>query len=110
MQIPRRALSAVTLPDGIYAIGGYDGGKYLKTLEKFDIRMGKWINLASMKYARCTLSAVVSPDCQFIYAIGGFNGSALAVVERYSVVEDKWTELLPLQNPRFMHSSVLISD
>jgi influenza virus NS1A-binding protein len=109
MSTPRRALSVVTLPDGIYALGGYDGSKYLKTLEKYDIRMGKWVTLAPMKHARCTLSAVTSPDCQFIYTLGGFNGTALNVVERYSVVEDKWTEIPPMQHPRFMHSCLYIS-
>jgi len=27
-----------------------------------------------MHKSRCTLSAVASPDCQYLYAIGGFNG------------------------------------
>ena len=109
MSTPRRALSVVTLPDGVYAVGGYDGSKYLKTLEKYDIRMGKWIGLAQMKHPRCTLSAVTSPDCQFIYAVGGFNGTALNIVERYSVVEDKWTEIPGMLHPRFMHCSLYIS-
>lgn len=37
MQEARRALAVVTLPDGIYAIGGYDGRQYLATVEKFDL-------------------------------------------------------------------------
>lgn len=110
MKKARRALTAVTLPDGIYAIGGYDGEKYLKSMEKFDIRTGTWISLAPMNYERCTFSAAVSPDCQHIYAIGGFNGNPLGIVERYSVIEDKWTVVQPLQNPRFMHTSVIIYD
>lgn len=31
---PRRALCAVTLPDGIYAVGGFDGVSYLNSVEK----------------------------------------------------------------------------
>lgn len=31
----RRALAAVALPDGIYAIGGYDGKQYLSSVEKY---------------------------------------------------------------------------
>ena len=31
----RRALAIVAMPDGIYAIGGYDGQKYLATVEKY---------------------------------------------------------------------------
>ena len=56
------------------------------------------------------MSAVASPDCQFIYAIGGFNGSGTASVERYSVVENKWIELASMSMPRFMHASILISN
>lgn len=32
----RRALAAVALPDGIYAIGGYDGKQYLSSVEKYN--------------------------------------------------------------------------
>jgi influenza virus NS1A-binding protein len=34
MNEARRALAAVALPDGIYAIGGYDGKQYLDSVEK----------------------------------------------------------------------------
>ena len=34
MNQARRALAAVALPDGIYAIGGYDGKQYLSSVEK----------------------------------------------------------------------------
>jgi hypothetical protein len=108
MITPRRALAAVALPDGIYALGGYDGTKYLNSMEKLDISRGIWTELAPMKHPRCTLAAVSSPDCQFIYAIGGFNGTALSVVERYSIVEDSWTEVVSMSEPRFMHSCVLV--
>jgi hypothetical protein len=30
----RRALSLVALPDGVYAIGGYNGKDYLSSVEK----------------------------------------------------------------------------
>ena len=34
MNEARRALAVVALPDGIYAIGGYDGKQYLSSVEK----------------------------------------------------------------------------
>lgn len=34
LNVARRALSAVTLPDGIYAMGGFDGFNYLGSVEK----------------------------------------------------------------------------
>lgn len=35
MNEARRALAAVALPDGIYAIGGYNGKEYLSSVEKY---------------------------------------------------------------------------
>jgi hypothetical protein len=63
MKEARRALAAVALPDGIYAIGGYDGRQYLATVEKFDLQKQEWFYVKSMNTARCTLSAVTSNDC-----------------------------------------------
>lgn len=34
LNVARRALSAVTLPDGIYVMGGFDGFNYLSSVEK----------------------------------------------------------------------------
>lgn len=33
----RRALAAVSMPDGIYAIGGYNGKDYISSVEKYDV-------------------------------------------------------------------------
>lgn len=63
MNEPRRALTAAALPDGIYAIGGYNGKDYINTVEKYDFLTNRWISVSSMKRARCTLSAVASIDC-----------------------------------------------
>jgi influenza virus NS1A-binding protein len=63
LNIPRRALSAVALPDGIYAIGGFDGSNYLSSIEKYDDENNEWKFVSSMNYARCTLSAIATPDC-----------------------------------------------
>jgi len=42
MSDARRALAIVAMPDGIYAIGGYDGQKYLATVEKYCLLQNKW--------------------------------------------------------------------
>lgn len=59
----RRALGVVPMPDGIYAIGGYDGQKYLNSMEKYCLITKRWIRMKPMNTARCTLSAVASADC-----------------------------------------------
>lgn len=59
-----------------------------------------------MNTSRCTLSAVASIDCQFIYAMGGFNGTSLDVVERYNTLTDEWEFITSMKNKRFMHEAV----
>jgi N-acetylneuraminic acid mutarotase len=63
MKEARRALTAVALPDGIYAIGGYNGKEYINTVERYDFFANEWTPVKPMKKARCTLSAVASTDC-----------------------------------------------
>jgi Kelch motif. len=82
MNVPRRALAAVTLPDGIYAIGGFDGENYLSTVERYDEQTNEWVFVSPMNYARCTLSAVSSGDFQHIYVFGGFDNGPLKTVEK----------------------------
>ena len=82
LNIPRTGLSVVTLPDGVYAIGGYDGTKYLNTVEKYDDHENAWVFVGSMNYAKCRTAAVVSADLRSIYAFGGFNNGAMSTVEQ----------------------------
>ena len=60
LNIPRRALAAVSLPDGIYAVGGFDGTQYLNSVEKYED--GRWTLIEPMIHPRCTLSALATPD------------------------------------------------
>jgi hypothetical protein len=109
MNVPRRALAAVSLPDGVYAIGGYNGSKYLASMERYDESQNKWIMCSEMNSPRWTLSAVSSNDWQYIYTIGGFDGSYMDVVERYDHVHDTWDYVTPMMTPRFMHSSCIVN-
>ena len=59
-----------------------------------------------MNTSRCTLSAVASSDCQYIYALGGFNGNSLDLVERYNTMTDEWEFITPMISKRFMHEAV----
>ncbi len=59
-----------------------------------------------MQRSRCTLAAVPSGDFQYIYALGGFNGSSLDMVERYDIMSDKWEIVAPMISKRFMHEAV----
>lgn len=110
MQIPRRALSAVTLADGIYAIGGFDGQNYLRSVEKYDEYSNTWTMVADMREARCTHSAVAIFETQEILVFGGFDISPLASVEKYSVVSGRWEIVAEMPTPRFMHGCLYVKE
>lgn len=61
-----------------------------------------------MNTSRCTLSAVASSDCMYIYAIGGFNGASLDLVERFNTMSDQWEFITPMNTKRFMHEAVCL--
>jgi hypothetical protein len=65
-----------------------------------------WIKVKPMNTSRCTLSAVASGDCNYIYALGGFNGNSLDLVERYNCMSEEWEFLTPMCTKRFMHEAV----
>ena len=71
----RRALAAVALPDGIFALGGYNGRDYISSVEKYDIQNDKWEVIGKLTSPKCTMTALPSSDFQKIFVIGGFNGS-----------------------------------
>ena len=75
----------MALPDGIYAIGGFDGENYLSSVEKYEESTNEWVYVSSMNYPRCTLSAVISNDLRNIFVLGGFDNGPLKTVERYEV-------------------------
>ena len=49
--------------------------------------------MTPMRFKRCALAAVYDDASSSIYAIGGFNGKSLDVVEKYSIKEDSWSEV-----------------
>ena len=81
----RRALAAVAMPDGIYAIGGYNGKDYISSVERYDIIEDNWTMVSDLTSPKCTMTAIASPDYQSIFVIGGFNGQQLNEIERFDV-------------------------
>jgi hypothetical protein len=85
MVVARRALAVVSLPDGVYAIGGFNGISYLNTVERYDDLTNTWRTMTPLLYPRCTLTALVTPDNQYIYVFGGFDHEPLDEVEKYII-------------------------
>jgi hypothetical protein len=76
---------------------------------RFDELKNRWVKVKNMNTSKCTLAALPSPNFQYIYTVGGFNGSPLNVVERYSIVNDQWDFITPMKRARFMHACCLVS-
>jgi kelch-like protein 19 len=108
LNIPRRALAAAALADGIYAIGGFDGTRNLNSVEKYEEANNEWVRVGELRRGRCTHSAVSIFDTQEIIVMGGFDEEALDSVEKYSAISNEWEEITLMPSPRFMHASVLI--
>ena len=97
---------AVTLPDGIYVMGGYDGAEYLSSMERFDESTGEWEVLPSMITPRAKFSAVASTDGRYIYVIGGENdeeAKPLKSIERFNLLEFVWEQVSSLKQGRCSH-------
>jgi hypothetical protein len=86
MNKPRHLFGLVSMPHGLYAIGGYDGHECLKTVELFDFGVGKWVTLASMSCSRFAFSAVVTNGLQYIIVSGGYQYKALKSTEIFDVI------------------------
>jgi hypothetical protein len=59
----RTGHTAVSLPNGIYVIGGFNGTDYLASMEKYDETENRWETMPEMNCPRAKHSSVVSSDC-----------------------------------------------
>lgn len=58
----RDAVGAACLGDRLYAIGGYDGSKYLSAVECYDPEKNKWEEVASLNCGRAAACVVAVPS------------------------------------------------
>ena len=108
MSTKRSGVSCVALKGELYALGGFDGARRLRTCEKYDIKTKKWEPIADMMTPRSNFSAVVVEDT--IMAIGGFNGfSTSELVECYDPDTNSWCSSSDLQVHRSALSVCMIN-
>lgn len=86
MNKPRRSFALVSLPHGIYAIGGYDGNQYLKEVQMFDFTLEKWVNVVSMRQPRIAHTALATFDLQSIIVSGGYHKKPTKNTEIFDVI------------------------
>ena len=97
---------AVTMPDGIYLLGGtipeQMPGATSKQVLRLETTTGQMHRLNDMQVARSAFTACSSGNCEYIYAAGGLteNGQASAIVERYNVQTGAWDLVSPLTSAR----------
>jgi len=92
----QNGLSAVTVGDFVYAIGGANTfGNAVPTVRAFDPVEGLWVDKQPMTTAR--RDAAVAAVGHEIYVIGGYNNGALQTFEIYDTRTDSWSTgpLLP---------------
>lgn len=85
----RCSVGAVDLNGKLYAVGGYDRGDCLNTVEQYDPQLNEWMPVSTMNSPRGRLGAEVINGK--IYAIGGSNGhTELSTVEVFDEALNTW--------------------
>ena len=110
MSAPRIWLGAATVGSRTFAVGGYDGSKYLDLVEAFvpgpedapvgsTAAQGRWVRCASLSQGRST--AGVASCGGVLYCAGGFCAPHyLSLSEAYDPAADRWWGVAPLPSAR----------
>ena len=100
MQKSRCGVGVGVLGNKLFAVGGHDGQKYLKCVEKYDPILDLWTSEVAST-SRCRTSVGVAVLDNFIYAVGGQDGvSCLNIVEKYDPTNNEWMEVTPMSSRR----------
>ncbi|CAG5129308.1 unnamed protein product [Candidula unifasciata] len=119
----RRYVSAASVSNKLYVVGGYDGHSRLSLVEKLDFTVEKlqwetvtsmhqrrglagicsssvqWTMLSAMAIGREGAGLVVASD--MIYCIGGYDGThLLSSAECYDPQMDQWSNIPPMAKER----------
>jgi hypothetical protein len=95
MLTPRRAHTAVYHTPHLYILGGLNDS-ILRECERYVCAENRWEALPHLPRACCDLSGVVVESS--LYAPGGYNGSALDLVQNLSLESFTW-ELMQFRLP-----------
>jgi hypothetical protein len=97
MLTPRREHAAVHHTPHLYILGGWsDGGIYLSECERYVCAENRWEALHPLPRACYSTSGVVVESS--LYALGGYDGSYLDLVQRLSLENLTW-ELMQFRLP-----------
>ena len=103
---PRRSHCSISVPGGLFVVGGYDGMNYLASVERLDEESGQWEEVLQLMHPRCTFG--IAPHEQGFLVLGGFAKTPTDSCEVCSTKSLKSRQADPLLCKRFMHSSILL--
>ncbi|XP_021937137.1 kelch-like protein 10 isoform X2 [Zootermopsis nevadensis] len=101
----RNKLSVTVLRGAVYAMGGQDGSRIHRTVERYDCKTNKWSLINPMNKQRARARAAVLNDK--IYVAGGVNCYGyLNSVEVYDPDTNRWTFVAPMLSVHLLFSCV----
>jgi hypothetical protein len=95
MLTPRETHAAVYYTPHLYILGGFNN-RNLRECERYVFAESRWQALPPLPRACCLMSGVVVENN--LYALGGFDGSALDLVQKLSLESLTW-ELMQFRLP-----------
>lgn len=108
-------LAAVASGDRLYLIGGMEPNAtsnetmFSGRVEAFDVKSGRWEALAAPLEGRHGHAAAVADG--WIYISGGYvGGESSRSVERYSIAENRWESVAPLEHDHTFHGMARLGE
>lgn len=115
MPSKRDGCRAVVVDNTLYVLGGFDGSKYLDTVEAINLNAEspEWQTLPSMRTPRGYFG--ISRLRDTIYVFAGYtgddkNGVALNSAEEYIIASNKWKELPTMEQCRRACTATLLAE
>uniref|UniRef100_A0A8C5GRX8 Uncharacterized protein n=1 Tax=Gouania willdenowi TaxID=441366 RepID=A0A8C5GRX8_GOUWI len=105
MGTPQCGLGVVAYMGHIYAVGGRDGFRDLRSAEAYDPpNINQWTFIASMNEGR--IRASCSTLNNNIYICGGWSNRSLNTAEYYNPDTNQWALITPMGTPHIRRTSV----
>lgn len=60
--IGRDSVGVALLGDNLFAVGGFDGHQYLKTVEKYDVDKNEWSEVSPLVFGRAAACVIAVPN------------------------------------------------
>lgn len=108
MPTARCALAVAELGGKLYAVGGWDGARCVRTVEEYDPVTDTWTSKTPLPTERGVPAAIAVGDR--IYAIGGNTTTlpSLDAVDEYDPVANTWVPKAPMPTARYAFAAAVV--